>query len=364
MPHPDLPVARPLLGGEEEAAVLRVLRSGWIMQGPEVTAFEREFAEWVGATHACAVSSGTAALHLALLAVGVRPDDEVITVSHSFVATANCVRLCGATPRFVDVALDTLNIDPDAVQAAIGPRTRAILCVHQLGMPADFGRLGAIAAAHRLPLVEDAACAVGSEWRADEQWQRIGRPHGAVACFSFHPRKVLTTGEGGMVTTRDPEIDARVRAWRQHESRDGITAANHRMTDLQAAVGRVQLGRLESMVAERRRLAAKYRHGLADVARLQAEPPWARSNWQSLCVRFASADAARAVAAALDAERIAWRPGIANAHEPPLWPSREPPPSLPHSERATRESLLLPIFAGMSDGDVERVVAAVRRALA
>jgi len=363
MRHPTVPMARPLLGPEEAAAVARVLASGWVMQGPETEAFEGEFARFVGAPRACAVSSGTAALHLALLAVGVRAGDEVVTVSHSFIATANSVRHAGATPVFVDIEPATYNLDPARVAEAIGPRTRAILCVHQLGMPCDLHALAALARARGLPLVEDAACAAGSELLVDGQWQRIGRPHGDVACFSFHPRKLITTGDGGMVTARDAVVDERVRAWRSHGTRDGVHGFNYRMTDLQAAIGRVQLGRLAGLVDERRRLVETLRERLGARVRFAVEPPWARSNWQSLCVRFASEAAARAAAARCEADGIAVRSGLVNAHEEPGQSDGVRGP-LVESERAHRECLLLPLPTGMTDEEMDRVVDAVVRGVA
>jgi perosamine synthetase len=356
MRHPKVPMARPTLGTDEAEAAARVLASGWVMQGPEVEAFERELAAFVSAPHACAVSSGTAALHLALLAVGVRAGDEVVTVSHSFIATANSVRHCGATPVFVDIEPGSYNIDATRVEAAIGPRTRAILCVHQMGMPCDLEALSAIARRHKLALVEDAACAVGSEIRVGDQWQRIGRPHGDVACFSFHPRKLITTGDGGMVTTRDPDVDARVRAWRSHASRDGVFGFNYRMTDIQAAIGRVQLGRLPALVAERRRLVDELRRRLPGVT-FPVEPPWARSNWQSLCVRFPSAEQAAAARQRLEAAGVAVRTGLSNAHQEPGQGDGLRAP-LPESERAHRECLLLPLPNDMSPDEVAAVVTA------
>ncbi len=357
MRHPDIPMARPVLGEEEAAAVARVLASGWVMQGPEVEAFEREFAAFVGAPHAAALSSGTTALQLALLAVGVRAGDEVITVSHSFIATANSVRHCGATPVFVDIEPTTYNLDPAKIEAAITARTRAILCVHQFGLPCDLGAIGAIARRRGLPVVEDAACAAGSEVLADGEWQRIGRPHGDVACFSFHPRKLITTGEGGMVTTRDAKIDARVRAWRSHQTRDGVFGFNYRMTDIQAAIGRVQLARLPALIEERRRLVTTLRDRLHHV-QFPVEAAWARSNWQSLCVRFGSAAAAAAARSRLEAAGIASRSGIANAHEDPAGPGAPHVP-LPESERAHVECALLPLPSQMTGSELDRLVAAV-----
>ena len=196
-----IPVAIPEIGEPEAAAARRVILSGWITMGPEVEAFEAEFAAAVGARHACAVSSGTTALHLALLAAGVKREDEVVTASHSFIATASAVRYCGAMPVFADIQASTFNLNPELVEAAITPRTRAILCVHQMGMPCDMVSLVDIARGHGLPLIEDAACAIGSEILWGSRWDRIGLPHGDLACFSFHPRKVLTTGDGGMITT-------------------------------------------------------------------------------------------------------------------------------------------------------------------
>ena len=380
MPPPDrfIPIARPWLGEPEAEAVRRPLSSGWVSQGPEVAAFEKEFAAAVGAAHATAVSSCTTALHLALLAAGVKAGDEVLTVSHSFIATANAIRYCGARPVFVDIDPATFNIDPARIERAITPRTRAILCVHQMGMPCDLAAILAIARSRSLPVVEDAACAIGSEIRLDVRWERIGRPHGDIACFSFHARKVLTTGDGGMLTTSDPKHDERFRLWRQHgmsvsdaarhAAREVIfeeypeLGYNYRMTDIQAAVGRAQLARLDEMIATRRRLAARYHELLAGAPGivLPVEPAWARSNWQSYCVRLPAGTDQRAVMQRMLDRGVATRRGIMCSHLEGAYSGRpEDVGDLPESERARDRGLLLPLYHDLTEADQDRVVEAL-----
>jgi perosamine synthetase len=371
-----IPIARPVLGEREAEAARRAILSGWVTQGPEVAAFEREFAAAVGAAHACAVSSCTTALHLALVAAGVGPGDEVVTVSHSFIATANAVRYCGATPVFVDVELDTFNIDPALVEAAITPRTTALLVVHQLGMPCDLATLVPLARRHGVPLVEDAACAIGSEIRWEGEWQRIGRPHGDMACFSFHPRKLLSTGDGGMVVTASAGTDARLRLLRQHGMGvpDTVRHAssqvvfeeyatlgfNYRLTDIQAAIGREQLARLDGLVARRRELAARYATALAGVAGVVAprEPEWARTNWQTYAVRLETADQRQVMQGMLD-DGVSTRRGVMNAHREGAYPAgtwRAPGP-LARSERAQDTVVMLPLYR-VIDSLTRAVVAA------
>jgi perosamine synthetase len=385
--EPLIPLARPALSDMEVAAVVRVLRSGWLTQGSEVRAFEDELAEFLGAGQAIAVSSGTAALELVLHAIGVAAGDQVVTVSHSFIATANVVRRSGALPVFVDIAPGGFNIDPQAVAAAIGPKTRAILAVHQIGMPCELDALVKIAAAHRLPLVEDAACAIGSEilWR--DEWEKIGRPHGVAACFSFHPRKILTTGEGGMVTTNDPDLATRMRRLRVHgvdvdahvRHRSGVVTEryvepgfNMRMTDFQAAIGRAQLPGLAKTIARRRELAARYTEKLGSVPGigLPHEPCWARSNWQSYCVGLPAGRDQYRVMKHLAAKGIASRRGILCAHREPAYPAGswsccpEARPCdcpaatcarLRESERAQDRTIQIPLFGAMSEAELDHV---------
>jgi dTDP-4-amino-4,6-dideoxygalactose transaminase len=285
-----IPVAKPWMDERECDAARRAILSGWVSQGPEVAAFEREFATYVGAEYACAVSSCTTALHLALLAVGVRPGDEVITVSHSFIATANSIRYCGATPVFADIQPESFNINPELLEALITKSTRAILCVHQIGMPCDLKAIVDIGRNHSLPVIEDAACATGSEICWNGKWEKIGKPHADIACFSFHPRKVISTGDGGMITTANHEWDRQFRLWRQHgmsvpdavrhKAKEVIFESypalgyNYRMTDIQAAIGREQVKRLPEIIERRRSLAGRYNellHGVHGL-RLPAEP--------------------------------------------------------------------------------------------
>lgn len=376
-----IPITRPVLEESEAQAAAAVVLSGWLSQGAVVAEFEAEFSRIVGAPHACAVSSCTSALHLALLTAGVRTGDEVITVSHSFIAAANVVRQCGATSVFVDIDPAMFNLDPELIEAAVSPRTRAILCVHQIGMPCDLARILPIARKHGLIVIEDAACAAGSEIEWGGEFQPIGAPHADIACFSFHPRKVITTGEGGMLTTRRADWDRNFRMLRQH----GMSVStferhlssnvvfetyeepgfNYRMTDVQAAIGLQQLRRLPDLIRRRRTLAKAYGRMLADIPEVTppAEPAWARSNWQSYCVRLPQwADQSGVMQRMLD-RGVATRPGVMCAHLEVAYCDYLPRFPLPHSEAARQHCILLPLFPQMVDTMQEEVIAALRSAL-
>ena len=387
-----VPLAKPELGDPEIALLSETIRSGWITQGPRVAEFEREFAAHVEARHAVAVSSCTTALHLGLRLLDVGASDEVITTPHSFIASANAIRYCGARPVFVDIDPRTLNTAPERIPAAITPHTKAILIVHQVGRPADLEAVSSIARAHRIPLVEDAACAIGSEYRG----RKIGHnQYSSLVCFSFHPRKIVTTGDGGMITTDSEVFAQRLRRLRQH----GMSASdlqrhrsarivteeylelgyNYRLTDLQAAVGRVQLQRLPEIVERRRELADRYAALLSSIPglALPAEPAWARTNWQSYCVRLPEHCDQRRVMERLLADGIASKRGVMCTHRSPAYAAIPwscghhaetctcPPGTctrLRESELAEDRSVMLPLYPGLSEADQDRVVAAMASA--
>lgn len=368
-----IPVMRPVLGDAEAEAVAEVVRSGWVAQGPRVAEFERAFAARVGAGYGIATSSCTTALHLALHALGVGAGDEVVVPSLSFIATANAVRHCGATPVFADIDPRTGNLTPETVRVALTSRTAAVLVVHQAGVPADVAGIGRTCG--ELPVVEDAACAAGST--------SGGRPVGAgalLAAWSFHPRKLLTTGEGGMLTTDDGDAAARLRRLREHgmsvSAADrhaagrnvveeyGETAFNFRMTDIQAAMGLVQLDRLPGIVARRRELARRYTELLAPLGlETVADPAEGTSNFQSFWVVLpAGAPPVSEVLATLAAAGVGARRGIMAAHLEPAY-AGHPHGPLPHTEYLTARSLILPLHHELTDDEQRTVVAELATAL-
>jgi dTDP-4-amino-4,6-dideoxygalactose transaminase len=368
-----IPVMIPMLGEEEAQAAAEAVRSGWVAQGPRVAKFEQEFATLVGAGHGVAVSSCTTGLHLALVLLGAGPGDEVIVPSLSFIATANAVRYVGATPVFADVELATGNLTVETIDAVRTERTKAVIAVHQGGVPFDTVALRKAAEGWGVALVEDAACAAGTT--------AYGQPAGAgaaIAAWSFHPRKVITTGEGGMITVDDADQAARLRRLREHgmnvsaadrhASKQPVleayleTAYNYRMTDIQAAVGLVQLGRLPGLVAQRRELAARYHELLAGIDGLVPvrDPAYGQTNYQSFWVLLDGFPAGRdEVLAELAARGVSARRGIMAAHLEPAY-SDVAPVSLPVTERITSESLILPLHHALTADDQDYIAGILR----
>jgi dTDP-4-amino-4,6-dideoxygalactose transaminase len=371
-----IPVMKPWLGNEEAEAAAEAVASGWIAQGPRVREFEEAFATATGSPHAVAVSSCTTALHLALIAAGIGPGDEVIVPSLSFIATANAVRYVGARPVFADVDLATQNLVPQTVQPHLTGQTRAVILVDQAGVPADLEAIRALCDPRGVTMIEDAACAAGSTYR--------GRPVGvgaALATFSFHPRKLLTTGEGGMLTTADGSIAARLRRLREHGM--DVSAAdrhrsqqpvierytevgfNYRMTDIQAAIGLVQLRKLPEMVARRRTLARRYQELLSAIPGLLTadDPPRGETNYQSFWVLLPEESAVSRddLLQLLADAGISARRGIMAAHLEPAYADSRP--SLPVTERLTEHSLILPLFHQMTQSQQDHVVSVVTSAL-
>ncbi|WP_372593647.1 DegT/DnrJ/EryC1/StrS family aminotransferase [Actinotalea sp.] len=371
-------VMQPWLGAEEVAAVTEVIESGWVAQGPKVAAFEEAFARRQEAEHAVATSSCTTALHLALLVGGVGPEDDVVVPSFSFVATTNAPTYVGARPVFADVDPVTGNLTAATVEAALTPRTRAVIAVDQGGVPVDLAAIRSVTDPRGILVIEDAACGAGSTYR--------GRPVGAgaeLAAWSFHPRKLLTTGEGGMLTTSNEEWARRARTLREHAMSVSAAARhasvlappeeylevgfNYRMTDLQAAVGIVQLGRLDEIVRRRREIAATYDEAIASIDGLRAvrDPSWGTSNFQSYWVevepRFAMDR--EGLLAHLASAEISARRGIMAAHRQPAHAALEHAP-LPVTERLTDATLILPVFHQMTAEEQDRVIDALRSAAA
>jgi dTDP-4-amino-4,6-dideoxygalactose transaminase len=369
-------VMKPWLGAEESAALAEVIESGWVAQGPRVAAFEQKFAGMVHADHAVAVSNCTTALHLSLIVAGIGAGDEVVVPSFSFIATTNAPVYVGARPVFADVDRLTGNLTAETIEAVLTPATRAVILVHQGGVPADTASIRALCDAHGIVVIEDAACAAGSTYQ--------GRPVAAdavLAAWSFHPRKLITTGEGGMVTTSNEAFAARARILREHamdvsaaeRHRSTLPPAeryvevgyNYRMTDLQAAVGIVQLDRLDAIIARRREIAARYQQVFAGIDGLRAvtDPAWGTTNYQSFWIEVGAPfplDREQLLGHLADQD-ISARRGIMAAHRQPAYAGHSHR-SLPVTEALTDSTLILPVFHQMTEPEQDRVIDAVTSA--
>ncbi|MDB5012125.1 MAG: aminotransferase DegT [Daejeonella sp.] len=368
-----IPIAKPYLTEEEAQAAYDTILTGWITQGPRVKEFEEKFAAYTGAKYAVAVSNCTTALHLSMIVAGIKTGDEVICPSMSYIATANAITYVGATPVFAEVRSD-YNLDPADVEGKITARTKAILLVHQIGMPADIDAFRLLAEKYDLKLIEDAACAAGSEYKG----QKIGS-HSTLVCFSFHPRKVISTGDGGMITTDREDYYNRLQLLRQHGMsvndrlrHDSKTVMfedhleigyNYRMTDIQAAVGIKQLEKLDWIVNERRKIAARYFDAFKDLDFIQLpfENEEVLSNYQSFSIyleRSSPANRNTLMQLLLD-NGVATRRGIMNTHRETAYKDMRSDVELPISEDLQDNSILLPLYVIMTEEDVNKVIATV-----
>ena len=389
MNEPFLPFALPEIGDEEIAEVVDTLRKGWITTGPKAKRFEAAFAQFLGdetggqGLHCIAVNSATAGLHLALEALGIGPGDEVITTTHTFTATAEVVRYLGADVKLVDITPATLNIDPARIEAAITPRTKAIIPVHYAGLAADMDAVHAIAARHGLAVVEDAAHALPTSYKG----RKVGTLASAATVFSFYANKTITTGEGGMLVTRDEKLADRARVMRLHgmnrDAFDRFTAKvpswyyevvapgfKYNLTDIAAALGLHQLAKAERFAAARRAIAQQYDAGLADLpVILPPQPlPGDEHPWHLYVLRLRpEARLGRdALIEALFARGIGCSVHYIPLHQHPYWRDRYAlaAADFPHSQAAYEAMLSLPLYSRMSGQDAERVVGALRELLA
>lgn len=355
-----IPPARPVIAEEDIEAAVRVLRSGMVVQGPEVKAFEDEFGAVVGDRHCVAVNSGTSALQLSLIAMGLGPGDEVIVPSFSFAATANAVRLVGAEPVFADIEADSFNLDPAAVSAAIGPKTAAIMPVHLYGLPANMAAIGEVAAKHGLAVLEDAAQAHGAAIN--------GKPVGSFGiggCFSFYPTKNMHSLEGGMISTGDAEFARTLRLLRNQgmEQRyaNEIVGANMRLTDVAAAVGRRQLTQLATWTEQRRSNAARFDAGLKGVTTPVVSDGY-RHVYHQYTIRIeGNRDAVQQGLKDLGIGSAVYYPTPIHLLKPYLTVEGKPARDwdLPETDRAAREVLSLPVFPSLTDEEIERIIAGV-----
>jgi dTDP-4-amino-4,6-dideoxygalactose transaminase len=366
-----IPIAKPYLTAEEAQAAYDTILTGWITQGPRVAEFEQKFAEYTGAKYAVAVSNCTTALHLAMIVAGIGKDDEVICPSMSYVATANSIKYVGAKPVFAEVNPKTYNLDVVDTERKITKRTKAILLVHQIGMPADIDAFKRLADKYKLKLIEDAACAAGSAY----QNAKIGS-HSELVCFSLHPRKVISTGDGGFITTNREDYYQRMKLLRQHgmsvndrvrhESSKVIfedhieVGYNYRMTDIQAAVGIKQLEKLDWIVAERRKIAMQYNEAFRDIdyIRLPIEEKGYFSNYQSYSVyleKNCPISRNELMQKMLDAG-VSTRRGIMTSHRETAYKAECAGLSLPVSEDAADNSIILPLYIPMNSEDVKKVI--------
>jgi len=364
-------LAKPYLTEEEAEAAYNTILTGWITQGPKVQEFEHKFAAYTGAKYAVAVSNCTTALHLSMIVAGIGVGDEVICPSLSYIATANAIKYTGATPVFAEVIKDTYNLDPAAVEQKINKNTKAILIVHQIGLPADIDAFKLLAEKYNLQLIEDAACAAGSAYKG----QKIGS-HSDLVCFSFHPRKVISTGDGGMITTNREDFYERLKLLRQHgmsvndrvrhESKTVLfedhleVGYNYRMTDIQASVGIKQLEKLDWIVSQRRLVAEAYLNILKDIPCLQLpkEEEGYFSNFQSFSIYLKPSCPLERneLMQRLLGAGISTRRGVMTIHRVTAYRSESKGVYLPISEDLNDNSIIIPLYIPMEESEISYVI--------
>lgn len=364
-----IPLSRPSLGEEEKEAVLAVLESGFLSLGEQHATFEREFAEYLGVPYAVSCNSGTSALHMAMLILGIGPGDEVITTPFSFIASSNCILMVGATPVFVDIDPHTYNLDVSQIEARITPRTKAILPVHVFGYPANMNAILDLARRYDLRVVEDACEALGSTYDG----KKVGTI-GDLAAFGFYPNKQMTTGEGGMLVTRSAEWAELARSLRnQGRGKEGVWLVherlgfNYRLDEMSAAVGLAQLRKLDRLLAKRAQVARWYDDRLRELPDvvLPPRPAGERMSWFVYVVRFANQQQRDRVMEGLLANGIGCRPYFSPIHLQPFYRQRfgYRPGDFPVTERVARTALALPFFADLREDEVEYVVERIKRYL-
>ena len=374
----SIPITKPALGEEEARAPFDSIKSGWVTQGPKVAEFEKAVAAYVGARHGVATTSCTTGLHLALASLGVGPGDEVIVPSFTFIASANAILYTGATVVFCEIDPRTYNADPADIEKRITKRTKAIMPVDQIGLPCDIGAINEVAKRHGVDVVEDAAPAIGGAYKG----RKVGsNAHQTV--FSFHPRKVITTGEGGMITTDDDALADKARKLRAHamsvSDLDRHKADrpiieeyhelgfNYRMTDIQASIGLVQIRRLDELLRIRIEKANRYDRELGRIGGLAVPsvPPYATHTYQSYCLRLTKDARVERdeLMARLLRRGIATRRGVMASHLEQVYRDRVGRVALPVTEDASRTTMLIPLFAAMTDDEQTYVIESLREEL-
>lgn len=371
-----IPITKPFTGEEEVQLAAEVIRSGWLTQGPKTAAFEQAVAEKLGAKHVVGFSSCTTALHAAVLCAGLKPGDEAIVPSYTFVATANALLYSGVTPVFAEIDPKTYNIDPEKIKTLITPKTKAIMAVDQFGLPADIDALETLCKAHGLQLIEDAACAMGATYRGRKTGSR-----GRFVTFSFHPRKSITTGEGGALVTDDPAVAEQAKLFRSHgvsvsdvarHASKGMTfesytllGYNYRLSDVHAAIGLAQLKKLDGILSKRQALAARYKEKISSLGWLDAPfvPDWATHPYQTYaCLVRSNAPLKRdLIIKHLADKEVSSRRGIPPIHgEPYIAPHLKTRPQLPVTQDVSERTLILPLYPQMTEAEQDQVVEALK----